>query len=339
MCMSCGEEEPNLLPVAGFSVKPVDDSKEEIFAGDEVRFIDTSIDEDGQVSQWFWDFGDGNTANIQHPNHVYEVSGTYSIRLLVVDNAEGASEPIFQKISVSTENPLVKVMSYNIQAGKNNNDESNLEGIANLILQFEPGFVCLQEVDVNTNRGGNINMAEVIAEKTGMNYVFGKARNYDGGQFGNAILYKSELLNSENIVLPKGNEDRSAILMTTRLADQATINVVSTHLDAKNTDKRIEEAQVLNQSFATAEYPTILAGDMNDVIGTSTISTLEMIWTLSDADNQLPTWPANEPLKKIDFIMFTPGDQWKVVDANVLSTSDLSDHRPLLVTLELLNQN
>lgn len=52
--------------------------------GDTVFFTDLSVSSD-IVLTWFWDFGDGTTSTIQHPSHIYNVSGDYTISLIVND--------------------------------------------------------------------------------------------------------------------------------------------------------------------------------------------------------------------------------------------------------------
>ncbi len=50
------------------------------------EFSDTSTDPDGAIVQWEWDFGDGTTALNRHPIHTYAASGSYQVRLRVMDN-------------------------------------------------------------------------------------------------------------------------------------------------------------------------------------------------------------------------------------------------------------
>ena len=45
-----------------------------------VTFTDTTV---GDFDSWFWTFGDGGTSTAQHPNHMYTVSGTYTVSLTV----------------------------------------------------------------------------------------------------------------------------------------------------------------------------------------------------------------------------------------------------------------
>lgn len=37
------------------------------------------------VSSWYWNFGDGNTSNLENPVHQYQQSGVYNIELIVTD--------------------------------------------------------------------------------------------------------------------------------------------------------------------------------------------------------------------------------------------------------------
>lgn len=46
-------------------------------AGEEVRFTNTSTN----AGIYEWDFGDGSSSNFLHPDHIYESSGTYIVRL------------------------------------------------------------------------------------------------------------------------------------------------------------------------------------------------------------------------------------------------------------------
>lgn len=50
-----------------------------------VQFNDTST---GNVTAWFWAFGDGNTSTVQHPVHIYETPGNYTASL-TASNAYG----------------------------------------------------------------------------------------------------------------------------------------------------------------------------------------------------------------------------------------------------------
>ena len=52
----------------------------------DVQFTDQSIDVDGMVVGWSWDFGDGNTSTDQNTLHTYETYGVYDVILSATDN-------------------------------------------------------------------------------------------------------------------------------------------------------------------------------------------------------------------------------------------------------------
>jgi len=70
----------NRPPTANFTYWP-----EVPFPGKEVQFQDTSTD-DGTITAWSWDFGDGATSTDQHPTHAYAEPGTYTVTLTVMDD-------------------------------------------------------------------------------------------------------------------------------------------------------------------------------------------------------------------------------------------------------------
>lgn len=51
-----------------------------------IQFMDSSVTGNpaDQIHQWFWDFGDGNSSQLQDPVHVYDDPGTYTVTLTVI---------------------------------------------------------------------------------------------------------------------------------------------------------------------------------------------------------------------------------------------------------------
>jgi len=76
-----------------------------------IQFTDTSSDEDGSISSWSWDFGDGNTSSIQNPIHQYSQNGTYATSLEIIDN-HGVTNTTVKLITVLN-NPPTANFTYN----------------------------------------------------------------------------------------------------------------------------------------------------------------------------------------------------------------------------------
>jgi PKD repeat protein len=55
-----------------------------------VTFTDGSIDNDGIIVSWFWDFGDGKTSTVKKARHRYSGNGTYTVTLTVTDDGGAA---------------------------------------------------------------------------------------------------------------------------------------------------------------------------------------------------------------------------------------------------------
>ena len=69
-----------------------------------VQLQDHSSDIGGAVESWQWDFGDGNSSTLQHPQHTYSEAGVYTISLLVKDN-QGETASLSREVRVEVEIP------------------------------------------------------------------------------------------------------------------------------------------------------------------------------------------------------------------------------------------
>jgi gliding motility-associated-like protein len=54
-------------------------------AGQDIDFFDLSIST-SSITNWFWDFGDGSTSNLQNPIYQYQLIGTYDVTLIAAVN-------------------------------------------------------------------------------------------------------------------------------------------------------------------------------------------------------------------------------------------------------------
>ena len=238
---------------------------------------------------------------------------------------------------------IVKVLSFNILHGATTRHDFNLDLIAQVIIEANPDFVALQEVDFKTNRAKKYDLVTELGWRSKMIPLFGRAMPYDGGEYGEGVLSKYSFLMTRNVALlySPGNEPRAALEITTVLPTGDTISFVGTHLDhlQDETDK-VAQAKKINQVFSLNKYPTILAGDLNALPGSNTINILEEYWSSAyNKDNPSPTFPSDNPIKKIDYVMYAPENKWKVVSTEVIRDSIASDHCAYLVTLELLENN
>lgn len=245
--------------------------------------------------------------------------------------------------SVETHEPVtIRVMTYNVHHCNPPSKPGFIDvgAIVNTIRAQDPDLLALQEIDVNTTRSGAFNQAEEIAEKLHMNFFFGKAIDYQGGEYGVAILSKYPL--SETVVnhLPTKAETKGEprVLATAKVAlpDGSHIRFGSTHLDAQkdavNRQMQIEEIGTIAYS---EKLPFIIAGDFNAVPGTGVIKHLDKHFTRTCQPCD-PTIPVDNPDKAIDFIAYTPDKKFKVISNEVIAEKYASDHLPVVAEINFL---
>src|SRR5215510_13900586 len=77
----------------------------------------------------------------------------------------------------------IRVLTYNIHHGEGTDGKVDLPRIANVIKSVSPDIIALQEVDQGTARAGGIDQPAELARLTGMEVVFGRNIDYQGGGF------------------------------------------------------------------------------------------------------------------------------------------------------------
>jgi gliding motility-associated-like protein len=80
-------------PTVSFTVTPQDACASEIF-----YFTGNAVTTPGADVAWIWDFGDGNTSNVQNPTHKFEDYGPLNVTLSVLNN--GCETATSQTITV-----------------------------------------------------------------------------------------------------------------------------------------------------------------------------------------------------------------------------------------------
>lgn len=236
----------------------------------------------------------------------------------------------------------LRVMSYNIHHGRGTDGKVDLERIADIINAADVDLVALQEVDVKTTRSGGVDQPAELARLTGMHVRFGKARDYQGGDYGQAILSKFPIDAFEVHALPPADlaETRIALFAhipgptTDPTANRPDLLFVGTHLHHANEDFRL--AQVTRLLELLRERSTsfaLVTGDLNATPGSPPMERFLETWQDTTGDAAL-TFPAPKPDRKIDWLLLPKESDWRVTERQVLDEPTASDHRPIVVELQ-----
>lgn len=229
----------------------------------------------------------------------------------------------------------IRVMAYNIKHGQGMDREIDLERIAAVINAQQPDVVTLQEIDNNCRRSSQVDQAARLGELCGMEHAFGTFMDYQGGQYGMALLSRLPIVEVTNHVLPPGSEPRSALAARIRLEEAGgEIVVVGIHL-YRTEAQRLAQAKALADVYRGADVPVILAGDFNSRRGDPIMEWLEQDWVTAAKSGDSNTFPSNAPDREIDFVMLRPANSFEVLDHSVIAEPMASDHLPLIIDLQV----
>ena len=233
----------------------------------------------------------------------------------------------------------VSILTYNIYHGEDANGDSNLDAVAGIINSLGPDLVALQEVDNKTTRAKGLDLTAELSQRTGMKGIFGKAMDYAGGGYGEAVLTRHPVVYTKNNLLPHtlNAEPRAALEIQIELPNKEKIAFVGTHLDhQRDQTNRMNQSKRIEELYLDYDLPIILAGDLNAAPGSDPINLLSSQWSCASGDDPQPTFPSVSPRRKIDYIMYKPKDRWKVIEVRVIDEKVASDHCPVFAVLELL---
>jgi endonuclease/exonuclease/phosphatase family metal-dependent hydrolase len=244
----------------------------------------------------------------------------------------------------------LRVMAYNIQAGAGADHVFDLERQARAIESEHPDLVGLEEVDVGwAARSDYTDEAAWLARRLRMHVFF--APIYDlppdragapDRRFGVALLSRFPIVRARNLSITR---------LSTQVPDpvpapgpgfpEVLVNahgmplwVYVTHLDYR-ADPAVRQAQVADMDaiMDRRHGRKLLLGDFNAQPDDAELAPL---WTrLTDALTAVglrttPTWPADVPAKRIDYVTYSRGV--RATGAHVPDTL-ASDHRPVVADL------
>ena len=237
-------------------------------------------------------------------------------------------------------------MSYNIAAG-----HGNLDRIIEVIRSSGADVVALQEVDVHwSERSGFADQAALLGDALGMEVFYAPIYTLhpaegrlEDREYGLAVLSRLPLREARNNQITRLStqaedpppEPLPGFPEVVIEVEGAAVHLFNTHLDYR-ADPRVREMQVADmlRIMGSADRPTLLLGDLNAEPGDPELDPLfqrlEDVW--SDDLGPGLTFPADDPVKRIDYILAS--SHFAVGNVEVLET-EASDHCPVVADLLL----
>ncbi len=211
--------------------------------------------------------------------------------------------------------------------------EDNLARLAAWVIESHADVVALQEVDRGADRSNKVDMPARLAEMTGLaNHYFIKIRDFQGGEYGTAILSRYPITETATYNYPvriatQGTSCGYAVLDV----DGLPVTLFNTHLscesEAANTETMLCLGDVLHAFEAAGKGPYLLCGDFN----TSPEKVARYLPWLSRAHDGLITYGT----VSIDHILYTAPIEVSHVRTMDTQADGTTDHHMLICTVTL----
>lgn len=220
----------------------------------------------------------------------------------------------------------LRVMTYNIQQGYDDQGRKNFAGQLDVIRREDPDIIGLQESDMARIANGNTDIVRYFANQLGMYSYYGPSTVT--GTFGIALLSRYPIENPRTFFMYSEGEQTAAI-QAEITAGGRTFHVLVTHLG--NGGPLIQQEQVLAR--LEGQSNVVAMGDFNFRPSSEqyrvTTAALANAWEVAA---QKSAYPGQDLDRRIDHIFLSPG--MRVLDARYLPEGP-SDHPALVVDLSL----
>ncbi len=249
------------------------------------------------------------------------------------------SGPSYAHASPFLAKKTLRVMTYNIHVGVGMDKKLDLQRIAAVINRERPDLVGLQEVDRGVKRTEGKDEIAELAALTKMQYAFAHNLDFQGGQYGVAILSRFPIRNIDHRKFENKREaERRGMIRVEVEFNGELVNFVTTHLDYQYEDGRVFETEQLLKFLNDVEGPIIVVGDLNDEPAGGAykllLQTFRDAWLESRTKAIGLSYPADKPVKRIDYVFYRGAKRIKSDKAWVVDTP-ASDHLPVMVQLRV----
>jgi endonuclease/exonuclease/phosphatase family metal-dependent hydrolase len=294
------------------------------------------------------------------------MTSTIHVGLAVTSHLDGVlADATFDDTAVSEAGPAVppdpddppptgsttiRVLHWNLHHGNDPNNVWAFPRQLDVISNARPDIISLNEVEKFNSSYGNIDQAAEIvrhmATKTGTTwYRYMVVGTGDSTGIGNAIISRFPLTSSNVCQLStKRNAVRATMMVNGR-----PFNFWSTHLSVESGSYRVAEVGKLTSCMSNYAQQRVVAGDFNGGASSTEINNMVSghvdTWAKAKAIGQTTNYPGNcdgcTRNSRIDYMFVSNGATALVVKhAEIIDTRNASgvmasDHKPIVVTLEV----
>ncbi len=243
-----------------------------------------------------------------------------------------------QPTILSTQSNALRLFDYNVHNGFDMRGTLDLEAMARLIERQQADIVSLQEVGRGWVVNGSVDMVVWLSWRLGMKATFTSTSGVD---WGHALFSRNPVSRHDEFALPPPGLllGRGFAYHEIDVGDSQPLLLINTHLHHLLADADIREQQVASILHFLEGNPMrrlILTGDLNSQPMEPALLSLKAVG-LRDliAESELNpgfTFPADEPTRRIDYILASPDIGLREL---TIPPDVLSDHLGISATVIL----
>ena len=230
----------------------------------------------------------------------------------------------------------MRIMTFNVQHCENYlTKQIDFTSFANVIKQFDPDVIGLNEMRDKGERADYEAQAEILSRLTKMPYFyFAKAIDVRGNNpYGNAILSKTPFKSVETIAIPDPIEKNEGGYYETRCLLKATLENGLTMLVTHFGLNPSEQNNAVKTIISHLTEKCVLVGDFNVLPDNAVLNPIyERMQDVEKRSDEKKTFPSDAPNIKIDYVFTSPDIK---ADSSYVPQIIVSDHLPCIVEITL----
>jgi endonuclease/exonuclease/phosphatase family metal-dependent hydrolase len=204
-----------------------------------------------------------------------------------------------------------RIVTYNVHKCVGVDRRLSPARIVSVLKEVKADIIALQEVLCIQGRDSQSDQAHFIAGELGFNYCMGHNRKLKEGIYGNLVLSRFPLLESENHdISVAGREERGCLRVGVALGKEGRLHVYNVHLGTSFIERRRQARKLISESILSdgkIPGPRIMLGDFNEWTRGLVTRLLNEHFRSGDIRLHLKrsrTYPGLLPLMHLDHIYF-----------------------------------
>jgi endonuclease/exonuclease/phosphatase family metal-dependent hydrolase len=235
----------------------------------------------------------------------------------------------------------VRIATYNIHKCIGRDGKYDPGRTTEVLASLSADIICLQEVDDGAKRSNRERLVDQLGDRLQLPHrAFAvNVSLRSGGGYGNAILSRWPIVDSENIDVTTPMKKRRSLLRaavhTPHQLNGSHLHVFCAHLGLAQYERKLQLSTIVKHpsiAHLSSEAAVVMAGDFNDVWG-------NLVKRLAPhgfrgMESSPSTFPAGLPMRALDRVFVRGAAHIVGVERGDCELAKIaSDHRPLVVTV------